>query len=97
MIYAIMDGEAILLGKAGAGIFAVTIGVETSSSSHLRQAYTYLLCSVTFTSAGTIVSSLRTSTLISCKAPPQHEQTCSSSAKRYSIVSIGRFWTDSFL
>lgn len=38
-----IDGEALLLGKAGAGIWAVTIGVDISSNSHLRQAYTSLL------------------------------------------------------
>ncbi len=40
-----------------------------------------------------ILISLRTSVLISCMWLPQHVQTCSSSGRRYSTLSTGRFFS----
>lgn len=85
--YAIIDSDTRLPGTTGAGIGAVTIGVEITSCSQRRQAYTSAHASTTYTCREDL--EFPPSMLISCSFPAQHEHTCSSSLSRYSMLSTG--------
>ena len=58
--------------------------------SQFRQPYLNRTCSTTFTCAGMIFSSLRTSSPNLCMWSPHSGQLCSCSGNSYSIRSLGR-------